>query len=648
MLYREKVRNAMFKLGEISYNSNYVYLKIESEDIYFEDDLVLFERQNNFEFKFPNKLSAKLNGSEKNHHQFSLPLREINSDNLKKSEKVIFDLCVIKDSKLLKVAAGENYQAQSITLTHGYRCYFFKNKSGNVSAVIENMAINKYELINYEVKENKIKLAIHSQLNLMNYDYYLKIKRRLTPSILIEEEVVQIEGIEKSGNILEFEIDFEEFIKIQERNLSRYDLFIEKCQYFSDFYEEKEIAFSLSKTVKIMTKNFYYDFYKNYLGFVTFNFKKTTQKEAYVSNVDDVITFLFKENMESLSCLRIYRQPETTDDLLLFYKEIPIINNRVNIINATKVLFETGTYLFFVKNETGNHQICQKGELPNSFKKDDVNNVIFQLKTNVKPVKISILGACHTRLAFSDKEFYNPGYKNKYEIISTQFHSSVISIMGEAVPYEESYFDNLKERFQKYIDDDFSKNFFNNLDKNKSDYLIIDFFVDACRDLFYFSDNKKNGTINYMNRYNLAYMFSDSLEGIKILNQANFSKYYKIWTEAADRFINELNNRFIPQQIILNRIRRADMYEDTDGKIKKFDKIYELKKSNLMLTVLEDHFIAKLPGLRVIDLSANKYISSYKNSEGISPDHYEEEYYKEFMKELDLITQSNIKKKNMD
>lgn len=258
-----------------------------------------------------------------------------------------------------------------------------------------------------------------------------------------------------------------------------------------------------------------------------------------------------------------------------------------------------------------------------------------------EPVKLAILGTCYTRGAFNSAPYFNPGYKEKYTITFTQFHSSIPSLMSEPVHFPESFFKDRKPIEKAYLACDFDKLFFDRLSESKADYFMFDLYPDAVRDLVVYNDQHMiTGSFYLRNRD-----FLQSLTGkARFISHDDEKEFLNYWCPAADAFAAKIVQFFPQERIILQKARMINRYYDTNHQVKYFgDQLDLVKRSNMFFQFMESYLLHRLPHIHTIDLNDFGYIGRYDHPYGLSTNHYEPDYYKRLMQELDQIVNEQDK-----
>jgi hypothetical protein len=232
-------------------------------------------------------------------------------------------------------------------------------------------------------------------------------------------------------------------------------------------------------------------------------------------------------------------------------------------------------------------------------------------------IKIDILGSCVSRDAFSiekDKKFQLDNYFARSSIIS--MYSKPISVRMEDIQIASNfqkrmvYYDLTKE-FQKYIK------------KSKSDFLIIDFIDERFHVL--------KTVDSYITRSREFLMSGLTIKKTFVQEEER----HELWKQKIDLFVNDIKTYFDPKRVILHKAFWQSEYKGKDGHIHQLQEP-DIEKNNSILTDYYDYLEEKLKGINVIHLTG--YVSDENHKWGLSPFHYEDNYYIEFLKRLKLIS----------
>ncbi len=247
---------------------------------------------------------------------------------------------------------------------------------------------------------------------------------------------------------------------------------------------------------------------------------------------------------------------------------------------------------------------------------------------------IAVLGTCYSRNPFNSTDYFNPKYKKLYKCSYTQFHSNVISLVSNPIEFNEKDFatSGLKASDINFIKTDFEKTFFEQLKLVNPDYLILDFYVDACREVIEYSENAYI-TLNYMTPQTEFYK---KLTGKRIISNRDGDEYFELWEKSLDIFIEKLLSVLPEERIILSRGRLNTKYRDENNKIQEFNN-KEIKNNNYSWDRLENSFLNRLPNVRTVDMRKTKYVGFHKHPFGNTYAHFEPDYYKEYVVKLNEI-----------
>ena len=250
--------------------------------------------------------------------------------------------------------------------------------------------------------------------------------------------------------------------------------------------------------------------------------------------------------------------------------------------------------------------------------------------------KIAVLGSSHTRPMFTSSVFFNPDYKNYYQVVYTQFHSSIISLVGKPRTYENNYFKTRKPTVQQYIKTDFEKDFFNQLKIANPDYLIIDIYIDVQMGVIYFGD----GSVISYNSYQAEskYVLDHINEKPVLSTIFNDSNYLENYSNALNLFRNKILKIIPENRIIIHAFDMSEDYKDKNNEIKQYKQsngtIAELNEIAVgMQSLLENTF----PKAKVLDIRDSKYHGGEDNPLGNMPHHFESEYYKHLLNSLNKL-----------
>ncbi|WP_186576748.1 DUF6270 domain-containing protein [Aquibacillus kalidii] len=230
---------------------------------------------------------------------------------------------------------------------------------------------------------------------------------------------------------------------------------------------------------------------------------------------------------------------------------------------------------------------------------------------------IDIFGSCVTRDAFSF-------IQNEYKINNYFARCSLISLysMPFHINIEEI---KLKSKFQQRIlYYDLSNYFRSYLQETNSDYLIIDLIDERLGVQKYEDKYITNST--ELNRSNLLELYNTEICKID-------SNYIKCWENSARHFIDDLKKSPY-KKIFLHKSLYVNTYLNKDNIKVAFDNKNQESavKNNGMLRHMYNFLENNYPNL--IKIEPTGFSADANHKWGLSPFHYEVDYYKTFMDKL--------------
>lgn len=161
----------------------------------------------------------------------------------------------------------------------------------------------------------------------------------------------------------------------------------------------------------------------------------------------------------------------------------------------------------------------------------------------------------------------------------------------------------------------------------------MDLYSDASKAILKFHDDR------YVS---CSYILEDSsyinqVENVEVIGHSNQERYFDIWKDAVERFIKKLTEILPEDRIILNKGRFTPTYFDRNREIKSFSDPQLIRRNNYFWDKLDNYFMYRMPGAKVIDLTDTSYIGDATYPFGTSFSHYESGYYKEFLNRLNNL-----------
>lgn len=241
-----------------------------------------------------------------------------------------------------------------------------------------------------------------------------------------------------------------------------------------------------------------------------------------------------------------------------------------------------------------------------------------------KKKAVTILGSCVSRDIF---EYLD---SDKLEIEQYFARTKIVSQLSAPMNVQEDEI-NLQSKFQRHqVLNDLNKQQFHIIGRNREHYCVIDFIDER------FQLIKISGT--YITKSN-ELINSGWLAG-KEYTEEQYRLEDHEWRIADERleeylknYLDGLLDLFRPNRIIIHKAYMVDCFIDKDGERKMFNKPYlnSNQKNNELLKFLYKYTEHYLKKAKSIDL-CHKYDADEKHKWGLSPMHYQEEYYVEAAK----------------
>ncbi|WP_066387579.1 DUF6270 domain-containing protein [Neobacillus mesonae] len=303
-----------------------------------------------------------------------------------------------------------------------------------------------------------------------------------------------------------------------------------------------------------------------------------------------------------------------------------------------KVQEENKQFVHLIKYTNSGGFISSIDGLEISGKDGIQNECVIQclkVKSN-KPINLAILGSCYTRRLFSSNAFFNKEYKNRYEIVLTQFHSSLISLADDKnTKFNPELFSGFHPIALDYVKTDFEKSFFQKLRDTKPDYFLMDAYTDFQMGTFIFPDGRKVTGSTYIQKRG-DFLLTENLEGVRYISPYNCSNFFDIWQESAKLFCEKLIKVIPEEKMIIHFINPNTKYKDKSGNIKNYSSNLNRTKSLIFIADYMHNYLKKLlPKAQTIDSRYLPYIGDESTPDGLLIHHFESGYYKEVLKLID-------------
>ena len=265
------------------------------------------------------------------------------------------------------------------------------------------------------------------------------------------------------------------------------------------------------------------------------------------------------------------------------------------------------------------------------------------LQTSTKlPLKIIVIGSCFSRNIFRSSTYFNPSYKNFFEVVYTSFHNSLISMMTHSKNnYDYTKFNDLyKKEIKAYVEMEFDKNIFEYIDRYKPNLIIIDNYIEATAPIIHFS---KNNFLTY-NKYFAESIFKRNFSNCEVILPGS-KKHTELLHHYMSQFSIEIEKRNMSCKVILigSRLSKKKINLSTGEVMAWSDKMEWILSSNDNWCYADYLFLKCIPEASYIDMRTTSWFSDIDSPiiGGKSPSHYQSEYYKDIFNEILRITGNN-------
>ncbi|WP_269477113.1 DUF6270 domain-containing protein [Hominibacterium faecale] len=248
--------------------------------------------------------------------------------------------------------------------------------------------------------------------------------------------------------------------------------------------------------------------------------------------------------------------------------------------------------------------------------------------------RINIFGSSVSR------DIFRFDRKNEYEVPVYIARSSLLSnLQMNSWEIEDDQL-LLDSKIQKEtVIRDLNKHVYADVASGEPDYLMIDFIDERFRIA---KLNDKYAT------YSNELVNSQLLEGrgFELLDKVPKTVGWGYTFEGKDiepyikSFAHELKSRYKEEQIIIHEAYMRDTYISKDGKLKKFPQhiCNDVKQKNRMLRYMYKMLYDYIPGANVMNLfNEREFLINEKHLWGLTPMHYEDDYYYEALNRLNEI-----------
>lgn len=582
-----------------------------------------------------------------------------------------FEFYVFKNNNLFKVLPFK---------TVGSKTLAFKIELINIECKVTNLSIKNGELeLEAILKTTDINIFNHSgntlgkleiarimdTMSISRYSVDFVIKKRVNNSLIEynQEYILNYVFLEDKYIITE---DLKSILSKNELLVNTFDLFVRIESKFDIKLEIEEDVFKYLKDRGSLLEGMYkIQTYQNkYISILKSNNRRIWNvnsivvddmrliisgklHEELIKNINNKFTLISKKRRQIGTFFEYTQEREVKIDIngdeFFINTEFDKLYRDIEYTDIWDLYVreydgEDEIYPLYANNEDKNKKYISKEKEATLFVNNGDKYSIwgnFAKRNDNGAISIAVLGTCFSRNPFNSSDYFNPTYKKIYNCTYTQFHSGIISLVSSPIEFERKKLDNklLRKSDLNFIETDFKKDFFEKLKEINPDYLLIDLYVDACREIIKI-DNNKYITLNYLLPRT---EYFKEIQGKKVIGHKDNEEYFALWEEKLDLFFERLFDAIPKEKVILNRGRLTEVYKDSDNNVKYFPDNGIIKRNNYFWDKLENCFLDKVPDIKTLDMRKTGYMGSYKHPFGNTFAHYESGYYKEFLCKLNEI-----------
>lgn len=244
---------------------------------------------------------------------------------------------------------------------------------------------------------------------------------------------------------------------------------------------------------------------------------------------------------------------------------------------------------------------------------------------------VAIFGSCVTRDAFELGVVGEAHYKVGPYLSRTTINSSLAS----PVAFADLFGGERRKTFEeRCVIDDVLKLHFERLEQNPFDYLLID-LIDERHGILAVEGSAICHSVPFMR---MAKAFE--IDTGKLTRRLSLDP--RVIEETLDnipRFLARLGAIIDPKRIILHEALWATHYRSADSKLLAFEKATEIARINDVLRGYYARFKSEAP-LSAIAPPDEVCIGDEMHRWNLEPFHYSESYYRQFMNQLERLTQA--------
>ncbi|WP_339014817.1 DUF6270 domain-containing protein [Aeromonas popoffii] len=240
--------------------------------------------------------------------------------------------------------------------------------------------------------------------------------------------------------------------------------------------------------------------------------------------------------------------------------------------------------------------------------------------------KAAIIGSCVTRDAF---EFDN----SILDISGSYFpRISIISMMSAPIPIDHTILSSENQWLKWVILNDYNKTSISQIKNKNPDYILID-LIEERHDIIKVGDSYLTLSDDFIK----INPFAKKEEYSHVVGRES-DDVVKLFYEKSASFCERINSDFPNTTVIIHDAKYSDYYMDK-GKIKRFDEIrcHKNKVMNSRLDCYVSFLMNRISNVKKISIDKEISLASSGHKWGLSPFHYIDEYYLEFINKVRKI-----------
>ena len=243
-------------------------------------------------------------------------------------------------------------------------------------------------------------------------------------------------------------------------------------------------------------------------------------------------------------------------------------------------------------------------------------------------MKLSIFGSCVTR------DIFNYDITKEIQLTNYLARSSLATLGAENVSKVISQsntkmLENIKSSFQcRMVESDFNNGVLNAISNDNYDFIIID-LIDERFNLAIIDNKIVTQSVEFMN------------SGIKPdrVIKAFSEEFMKNWYAGADNFLKIISATRGLDVIRINKVYWAGIATNEES-TSELNRKWSIDRSNECLKLMYKYFENNLPMDSIIEFPEKIFVANPDHIWGLSPFHFDEEYYKEALNKLKSLNKN--------